>query len=132
MDTCFVTISHKYNKLFFNKVRDIGKLHGGIWQQNYSATAIPKINLEMFMNSLDLVSREYSMEIDVSVNGIAHNIGYSVRKVYVALSFPFNRQLLQKIQSIRQSEFLEAVWHPDYKAYYIAVSDAEKFIAKSP
>ena len=131
MDTCFVTISHKYNKLFFNKVRDIGKLHGGIWQQNYSATAIPKINLEMFMNSLDLVSREYSMEIDVSVNGIAHNIGYSVRKVYVALSFPFNRQLLQKIQSIRQSEFLEAVWHPDYKAYYIAVSDAEKFIARS-
>ena len=131
MDTCFITINHKYDKVFFNTVSDLRKQHGGTWHQNYSATAMPKENLEKYLISLDLISREHAMEIDVSVSGIAHHIGHSVRKVYVALSFPFNRQLLQKIQSMRKSEFLEAEWHPDYKAYYIAADDSEKFIAKS-
>ena len=131
MDTCFITINHKYDKIFFNKVCDLRRQHGGTWHQNYAATAMPKENLEKFLISLDLISREHTLEIDVSINGIAQHIGHYVRKVYVALSFPFNRQLLQKIQSMRKFEFLEAEWHPDYKAYYIAVSDAEKFIAIS-
>ena len=131
MDTCFVTISHKYNKIFFNKVDDTRRMHGGIWNQNHSATVIAKVNLDGFLSSLAMISREHALEIDISVNGIARHIGYSVRKVYVALSFPFNRQLLQKIQGMRKSDFPDSEWHPDYKAYYIAADDSEKFIANS-
>ena len=131
MDTCFITIKHKCDKVFFNTASDLRKQHGGTWHQNYSATAMPKENLEKFLISLDLISREHAMEIDVSVSGIAHHIGHSVRKVYVALSFPFNRQLLQKIQSIRQSKFPGSEWHADYRAYYIAADDADNFIANS-
>ena len=131
MDTCFITINHKYDKIFFNKLSDLRKQHGGIWNHNYSATAIAKKDLERFLISLDTTSRKHAFEIEVSVNGIAQHIGYSVRKVYVALSFPFNRQLLQKIQGMRKSDFPDSEWHPDYKAYYIAADDSEKFIANS-
>ena len=131
MDTCFITINHKYDKVFFNTVSDLRRQHGGAWHQNYSATAMPKENLEKFLISLDLISRDHAIEIDVSVSGIATHIGHSVRKVYVALSFPFNRQLLQKIQSIRQSKFPGSEWHADYRAYYIAADDADNFIANS-
>ena len=131
MDTCFVTISHKYNKIFFNKFNDTRRMHGGIWNQNHSATVIAKVNLDGFLSSLAMISREHALEIDVSVNGIAQHIGHSLPKVYVALSFPFNRQLLHKIQGIRQSEFPDSEWHPDYRAYYIEADDAEKFITKS-